>query len=270
MSGHFASPPNNNLLLFEFYHLVGLKYDRDILFDDLNKLRHSMRAFGFNFFKSVTYISDDRHMVFPFCNPGNFIDGKGFRLIGLGDYTDSHFDHLIDAFIIPLTLIEYLRIIQNEIEKRRLSIFKRASFSLKMITLSKIDMSNMLLLRKSLMILDRMEIELKDIQPRFFDQMSPLTEFVLIDNKKPESNLFQEMISVIKGKKSKLKEHLIFLEKLQSDFVAFGNMRLMAEIKKMGLWISILLGMLTIILNIDKIIDLFNFTMLGLHAYLFH
>lgn len=249
MNGYFCKNHIAEKLKYptiELYTSRGIDINKDVFLKNIIDNRRFFQSFGFSSIPQYIYNSENKNVVYFADKIGNHIHVKGTRLLGINDFTSEFLEFDIDAFVLPIILTSYMNNIEDVVNKRRLTILSGISKTAK--GLMKKEFRNALMLRRAILVLDRIELELDDSKTWIYDKMCPLNAFIPLKGvNKPEDILFEQMVESIEYQRVRLRKHIQFLEKAQSDFFSFGNIYYTAKLQRTVLWATAIIGIVAII-----------------------
>lgn len=222
-----------------------------------NRARNWLHPFGITIDGSTNFVREN----FTFCwsSTGREQQAIPVRILVSNDDVDHHLEFIAQSLVAPIAIISYLNHIKKSVELMRVDIFQATKIITQNINTKNI--ANNLILKRSVMILNRMRVELNHGKSWFFHLMESVNDFKSTPEYYGDKGLDRVLYEHISCEIDHIQEHGKIAETNITEYIGVQNILVMFILQRRMLVLTIVAALATIIstlVSYEKIIELWN------------
>ncbi len=247
----------------EVYGMKGLPEGEEAIDTLRNDSRGWLNSLGFEFYRDIY---GDGKSLFVWSHTNTTNNCTAHRLVVLWEsylktVESKHYDgeisaivhntkYVLDAILLCITVIEFLRTAQRNIEKLRMAVFgsmKHRPFSRYKLN-RYIKLNNVI--KQESMILERTSMEFNERINRIHYEMKTVEDMKIIKknpNVNEDKNLKDVSIEIVKFDIDRLKKSLSLVTNSFSEYLTARNMEVMYRLQLNIFWLTIVVTIATIV-----------------------
>ncbi len=246
----------SSLSPIEIFEITGVPKDEKIK-EWNDKARGWGRVLGISLDGNANFTREQ----YTFCWPSTGYEQQSIpvKILVSNEYEYHNLEYVISSLIAPIALKNYLNDLTKVVERMRVDVYRvTKTFSKK---LTKRNVINSLVLKRKIMILKRMRVELNHNKSWIFHLMESVDNFKSDKTYYGDKTLDKVLYEHILNEIDRIEEHGQIAENNITDYVNSQNILAMFTLQNRMLSLTIVITFITLIsvlINYDKFIYLWN------------